>query len=186
MSDVLVLLYYQGRTVELTLSTNPTTSFLGSQGSWTTSSEELDRPLHHICQLAIGSFEAGCLDTQAFLPLVHGMTYDDCQLTYRYDEHDIHVEHLEPPNGSDDWPYCDYPAVFPKHHLEVRASADEPWSTFRKRTFWLPRRAPAELVVVIPTPSGIHFPLWPPVADPALVFEVSLRERRVKTYNVYD
>ena len=186
MSEALVLLYYRGKTVELKLSASCTLSFLGGLGSFTTSSNNVDRPLHHICQLAISTFDPGYFNGDSILPLVHGMTYDECQLTYRYGEQDIHVEHLEPRNGSDDWPYSNYPTVLPQHYLEVGVSVAESWPAFRRRTFWLPRQMPSELVVVIPAPNDINFPLWPPVADPALVFEVSVRERRIKTYNVYD
>ena len=150
---------------------------------------ELSRPLHQIIHLNHNNLKAIAPPCYVFdLPLVHGMAYSGCALTYRFEFDRITIESLSPAQPTNGWPYRDYPALFPFYPITEVEVTRQTWSEFSERAPNLPEDQPAELVALVPPPVGLGFTLWGAHGDAegvTLVFECDLNAKRVSAYSVF-
>lgn len=120
------------------------------------------------------------------LPLIFGMHYDGCELSYRrVKAHEIELLYIKPSESSDDWPYLNFPPLLP--YLPLRLDDVprlESYDTFAQRFPNMPWPQPAELVVTVPPPATIGLSLWGSGDgdDVTIVFECDLKEQQVKAY----
>jgi hypothetical protein len=183
----LVLAFHGGYTYALVRSQHCTFSvFGGPYGGKIGGKRFGPSHLHHIACLA--GYHCGL--TFGDLPLLYGMRYDGCQLTYKVGGYsNITVLEMSPRKSSADWPYVNYPAILPYVPLEVGKRKKQSWRKFAEAFPNLPDDQPCELVVVVPPPLTTGVSLWGPQGDAtrvAIVFECNVEAEQVTAYNVCD
>lgn len=96
------------------------------------------KPLHLIA--CLGSLHIGAL-SQPYLsqmPLIFGMHYDACELSYRFEgDRKIEILRIKPDTSLEDWPYTDFPPLIP----------------------YMPLRSPIPPARTATTPSRSGFPI---------------------------
>jgi hypothetical protein len=147
------------------------------------------KPLHHIARLGASHVPALSAHHLFDLPLVYGMHYSGCQLSYRVAYgHQIDVLDIEPPTSSDAWPYSDYPALLPYVPLRLQAEpCRASYVQFADRFPNMPERQRADLIVAVPPPATVGLSLWGDSGDGddvTIVFECDLKDRIVVAGNV--
>jgi hypothetical protein len=144
------------------------------------------KPLHLIACLGVMHIPA--LGNLLELPLIYGMHYDGCELSYRVESHrKIEILHIKPASSLDDWPYPNFPPLIPYLPLRLddtprRVSYDE----FASRFSNMPEKQSAELVVAVPPPATVGLSFWSS-GDPdgvTIVFECDLKKKEVRASNV--
>jgi hypothetical protein len=144
------------------------------------------KPLHQIACLSHWHITALGRNDLRQLPLIHGMYFDGCELSYRVESgHKIEILKIKPAQSLDNWPYANFPPLLPYVPLRLddtprRASYDE----FAKRFPNMPSEPP-ELIVAVPPPSTIGLSLWGDSGDwddVTIIFECDLKKREVKSY----
>jgi hypothetical protein len=122
------------------------------------------------------------------LPLIYGMHYDGCELSYRIAKaHEIELLHIKPAESSDDWPYPHFPPLLPYLPLRLDDTPRlESYNSFAQRFPNMPWPQPAELVVAVPAPATIGLSLWGggDGDDVTIVFECDLTKKEVRAYNM--
>jgi hypothetical protein len=146
------------------------------------------KPLHLIASL-------GCLHIPTLskcylssLPLIYGMQYDGCVLSYRVEApHEVELLEMKPATSLDDWPYANFPPLVPYIPLRLddtpqRVGYDE----FAERFPNMPEKQSAELVVAVPPPATIGLSFWDSGDwdGATIVFECDLKKKEIKAYNV--
>ena len=188
MNASLVRVYWNGEAMSLTCAATQSSSAFGGPAEFEFHGAPLDHPLHLVANLNHNEVAAIRPPRYIFdLPLLYGMRYSGCTLTYSFQSSAITVESIDPPASSDDWPYRHYPAILPYHPLSVLSTEQQSWSEFAYGTSNLSEDQPAECVVLVPPPFGLGFTMWGRGGDAeevTLVFECDLLARRVKAYNV--
>jgi hypothetical protein len=146
------------------------------------------KPLHRIARLGAQHIPVLERDYLFELPLVYGMHYDGCRLSYRVQSsHKVDLLEIDPPSSSDDWPYPNFPPLLPYIPLRLdntrrRVSYDD----FASRFPNMPETQRAEMVVAVPPPATIGLSLWA-CGDGngvTIVFECDLKMQRVTAYNL--
>jgi hypothetical protein len=140
--------------------------------------------LHHIARLSDTHLPVLGLSD---LPLVYGMCYSGCNLTYQFEDNDITVLDLSPKRPTDDWPYKDYPPILPYVPVAVRKRKKQSWRQFAAGFPNMKDVQPNDLVVVVPPPLTVGVSLWGREGDAegvAIVFECDLDAKKVVVYNV--
>jgi hypothetical protein len=93
------------------------------------------KPLHLIARLR--SWHIPVLGERFVfdLPLIYGMYYDGCELSYRISKaHEIELLHIEPAEPSEDWPYPHFPPLLPYLPLRLDDSPrSESYDSFAQR-----------------------------------------------------
>jgi len=146
------------------------------------------RPLHRIASL--GQLHIPALSQHHLfeMPLMYGMHYAGCLLSYRVESgHRIELLQMEPASSADDWPYPNFPPLIPYVPLRLddsppRTSYDEFAASFPN----MPQKQSAEMVVAIPPPATIGLSFWD-IGDwdgVTIVFECDLQKRQVRAFNV--
>jgi hypothetical protein len=143
------------------------------------------KPLHHIACLSgrhIVALSGSYLQT---LPLIHGMHFDGCRLSYRVESaHKINVLSIDPASSLDSWPYANFPPLLPYVPLRLQDTPRSPtYDEFASRFPNMPPD-PAELTVAVPPPATIGLSLWGHSGDwdeVTIIFECDLKNRKVKT-----
>ena len=146
------------------------------------------KPLHMIARL--GGMHIGALSSHYLtdIPLIYGMCYDACEITYKVVYgHKIEVLKLSPSESSDDWPYRNFPPLLP--YLPLRLSdvpRRENYATFAEAFPNMPGTQQAELVVAVPPPATLGVSLWGGGDGDGvtLLFECDLADRVVCATNV--
>jgi hypothetical protein len=145
-------------------------------------------PLHRIASLGQLHIPALGQHYVSRLPLMYGMYYDGCELSYRLESgHRIELLQIEPASSADDWPYPNFPPLIPYVPLRLddsprRVSYDEFAASFPN----MPEKQSAEMVIAIPPPATIGLSFWD-VGDwdgVTIVFECDLQKRQVRAFNV--
>jgi hypothetical protein len=146
------------------------------------------KPLHLIASL-------GCLHIPALsqhrltdVPLIYGMQYDGCMLSYRIEySHKVELLQIKPASSSDDWPYSNFPPLLPYVPLRLddtprRVGYDE----FAEQFPNMPEKQSAELVVAVPPPATIGLSFWDggDWDGVTIVFECDLKKSEVRAFNV--
>jgi hypothetical protein len=145
------------------------------------------RPLHQIACLGQLHIPALGRNHITELPLIYGMHYGGCELSYRFEySHKIELLHIKPASSLEDWPYANFPPLIPYVPLKLedspqRASYDE----FASRFPNMPNDA-TELVVAIPPPATIGLSFWDggDWDGVTIVFECDLKKSEVSAFNV--
>jgi hypothetical protein len=144
------------------------------------------RRLHHIATLGGRDLPIGKFGLQ--LPLIYGLTYSGCHLTYRkVPGSSIELLSLQPTTSSDDFPYSDYPALLP--YLPLRISKTQrcgfgEFSQFSCQPDW--RIDPAAFIVVVPPSPILGMSLWGPSGDAEcvqIVFECDVSKGVIRAFN---
>jgi hypothetical protein len=124
------------------------------------------------------------------LPLLYGMRYSGCRLSYRLDrrsDRKVSLTSLTPRRSSRDWPYEHYPSLLPYVPLEIKQRRRMSYRAFARKYPNLANTQPASLVVVVPPPFSIGVSLWGPVGDAeevTIVFECDVSRNTVEAYNI--
>jgi hypothetical protein len=124
------------------------------------------------------------------LPLLYGMRYSGCCLTYQVapnSDSQLNLKALTPRRSSKDWPYEQYPPLLPYIPLRVGRRRRITYRAFARRYPNLADTQPATLVVVVPAMFNIGVSLWGRWGDGegvTIVFECDVARRTVKAYNV--
>ena len=123
------------------------------------------------------------------LPLLYGMQFDGCSLTYRLTTalEEIEVTKLEPTTSSDSWPYPNYPAHLPYYQLAIAEATDCSWKDFSDSLPNAPSTQRGTVYAVVPPPMTIGFSLWGRDGDDEgvhLAWEFDAKSRVVTAYNL--
>jgi len=188
MREELVVIYQNGTVTPLVRSDKYSPSVFGGPLEAVISGNRFETPLHHIAtvnhnQLPILS-EPQCIRE---IPLVYGLFYSGCVLEYTFEQGNIAVQSIEPKEPTENWPYANFPVLLPYVPLEVGTVMAESWEQFLRRAPNLPGEQPSEVVVLVPPPATLGFSMWGRDGDAegvTIVFECSLKEKRVAAYNV--
>jgi hypothetical protein len=145
------------------------------------------QPLHQIA--CIGNLHIRALGAHRLteLPLIYGMCYDGCELSYRVESsYQIEMLHIDPPSSRDDWPYSNFPPLIPYVPLRLEDTPrSESYDGFVQRFPNMPWPQPTELVIAVPPPATIGLSFWAggDGDDVTIVFECDLKERKVRAFN---
>src|SRR5438552_4560565 len=72
------------------------------------------KPLHQVARLSAWHIPALGQNYTNPLPLIFGMHFDGCQLSYRvHSGHKVEILKIEPDRSLDDWPYPNFPPLLP-------------------------------------------------------------------------
>ena len=144
------------------------------------------KPLHLIA--CLGSLHIPVLSKPYLnqMPLIFGMHYDGCELSYRFDsDYKIEILRIDPAISLDDWPYANFPPLIPYMPLRLSDSLrSESYDSFAQRFENMPFPQPAEMVVAVPPPAMIGLSFWGDGDEDGvtIVFECDLTKREVKSY----
>lgn len=144
--------------------------------------------LHQIGFVAFSDLEPSVSKPFAGLPLIYGLTFDGCDMSYRVAEGTIDIEFITPDRSADDWPYERYPSQLPAVPLVKARSCSESWGEFRDRLIPnLNELATSKITVVVPPPKALGFSLWGPEGDGegvSIVFQYDLEGDSVRAFNL--
>jgi hypothetical protein len=145
--------------------------------------------LHMIAMLCPQHLEVLSLPPGVCVPLVFGMTYSGCNLSYLVEsESRIAIRNIEPASPEPDFPYRTYPLVLPYAPLAVTSCSDVSYGEFAQAICSnLPPSQPSDVLVVIPPPSTLGISLWGRCGDAenvCIVFEWEPDEGKVTAYTV--
>jgi hypothetical protein len=122
------------------------------------------------------------------LPLVYGMHYGGCELSYRVEPGwRVELLQIDPASSSEDWPYPNFPPLIPYVPLRLddvprRVSYDQFAAPFPN----MPEKQSAEMIVAVPPPAAIGLSFWD-IGDwdgVTIVFECDVQKRHVRAFNV--
>jgi len=126
------------------------------------------------------------------IPLIYGFRIDGCRLTYRVRRsNELEVMKLEGGRPKD-WPYSDYPAVFPTVPLYFESAKPLDWNKLEDDEDWVgltrqdARPAKGEMLVVVPPNDAYGVSLWGNSGDANQVqsiFRVNLKTLVVEAWN---
>lgn len=145
------------------------------------------KPLHQIARLGQLHIPALGAHYLTELPLIYGMHYGGCALSYRIESgHKVELLHIDPPSSSDDWPYANFPPLIPYVPLRLEDTPrSEGYDDFVQRFPNMPWPQPAEMVVAIPPPATIGLSFWGGGDGDGvtIVFECDLKANKVRAFN---
>ncbi|MCA0318335.1 MAG: hypothetical protein LCH88_09725 [Proteobacteria bacterium] len=144
-------------------------------------------PLHLIGQLG-GRHIPGLSGPHLFgLPLIYGMAYDGCQMTYRMRVAEpVEVLAMQPAGSSENYPYRHFPPLLPYVPLALAQTRPCPYSAFAQRFPNLPERPSGDLLVAVPPPATIGLSLWGSGdwEQVTIVFDCNTEQQTIDAYNV--
>jgi hypothetical protein len=121
------------------------------------------------------------------VPLIYGMRYDGCSLSYRLRiGSEIELAALDPAVSSDDFPYPDYPALLPYFPLRLAEHVECPWEQFAEWIPNAPSAPPTDIYVAVPPPATVGCSLWGQIGDAegvVIVWEIDASTKEVRAYN---
>jgi hypothetical protein len=181
--------YYSGAAFLLEPDTRFSWTFFGGPYEGTFKNLDADSQcLHHILTLHEGVVPA--LEGQRLgrgLSLFYGMQHDGCELTYRIRGPMLcEITKLEPPEGSGDFPYPNYPALLPYIPLRLRKSFDCTVKQFAKFASQGLDVDPKALVVIVPPLFVGGVSMWGKMGDAEgvqIIFECDLESQTIKASN---
>lgn len=145
------------------------------------------RRLHAIGRLSGRAIPALSRHYLSDFPLIYGMCFDGCDLTYRVGTRGaVEVLQMQSTTSLDDWPYRDFPALLPFVPLALATATPRSYADFAKRFPSLPDRPEGQLVVCVPPPATVGVSLWGAGDDEGvtIVFDCDLTTATVHAYNV--
>jgi len=116
--------------------------------------------LHFIAELG-GRHIPGLSGPHLFgLPLLYGMAFEGCQLTYLVPvAKPIEILAIQPARSSEMWPYRHFPPLLPYVPLALVQTRPCAYATFAERFPNMPDRPSGDLVVAVPPPATIGLSL---------------------------
>ena len=144
------------------------------------------KPLHLMARLSCAHIPVLSRHYLLDIPLIYGMCYSGCQLTYRIAHGKIELLKLRPAESLDDWPYPFFPPLLPYVPLQLGDRRLASYAEFAQAFPNLPDQQPRELVVAVPPPATLGVSLWGigDGDDVTVVFECDLEAKTVDAFNV--
>jgi hypothetical protein len=145
------------------------------------------RKLHSIGYLSARAIPALGGPTVLGLPLVYGMCFNGCDITYRLSGYrKIEVLGMSQRRSLEDWPYAGFPDLLPYVPLVRATATPRSYADFAKRFPNLPDRPEGQLMVCVPPPATIGLSLWGEgdLEGVTIVFDCDLTTGTVHAYNV--
>ena len=139
------------------------------------------KPLHRIACLSYFHIPVLSGHYLSPMPLVFGMHYSGCALTYHFDcDRRIEILSIDPATSSGDWPYENFPPLIPFIPLRLE---DPPrvtsYDEFAGRFHTDMPSEPGDLIVCVPAPATIGLSFWGDWHDVTIVFQCDLKKRQV-------
>ncbi|MBX3586835.1 MAG: hypothetical protein KF796_09320 [Ramlibacter sp.] len=188
MREELVVIYQNGTVTPLVRSEEHSFSVFGGPLEAEIGGSRFAKPLHHVATINHNQLQILGAPLYVWeLPLVYGLFYSGCTLEYTFERSAISIQSVEPKEPTESWPYANFPVLLPYVPLEAGTVQSEEWEQFSRRAPNLPEEQPSEVVVLVPPPSTLGFSMWGRGGDAegvTIVFECSLKEKRVSAYNV--
>lgn len=147
------------------------------------------KPLHHIARLGAAHIPVLGDHHMFDLPLIYGMYYDGCQISYRI-AYGHHVELLGilPKTSLEDWPYSHFPPLLPYVPLQLDGKPRRmTYNEFAARFPNMREKQNAEMIIAVPPPASVGLSLWGDGGDAeevTIVFECDLKSGIVSASNV--
>jgi hypothetical protein len=186
--QALIYVFHRGTTTSFARGAPGRSSFGGKTAHLFTGQPFGPGDLHHVGVLDPQDLAGDDLSGVSSIPLLHGLTFDGFDCSYCFAEAVIDVDFMYPASSAPDWPYPDYPATLPFVPLSACGCRRQTWKDFvEERLPGLNQVQTSDLVVAVPPPTSIGMSLWGDMGDSertTLVFQCSIRDRRVRTYNV--
>lgn len=188
--DDILLVYYGGNLYRFRKSRKHEFSWFGGPcEKYPSGIEHGPQPLHHVATLWRHHLPFLLEQYIPELPLFYGFCFDGCRLRYRVgdNEQSVTLLELEPTESAEDFPYQNYPGMFP--YYPVAPLKPEPVS---KETFLEMLHQPLEissgdLMVLVPSQFTLGISLWGPNGDAEevqVVFRIKTKERTVEGFNL--
>jgi hypothetical protein len=121
------------------------------------------------------------------IPLFYGFTFDGCELRYELESPSTaNLLDLCPARPSTDFPYPDYPPVFPRIPLRLGSKQSMAYARFSRAYPNLSEDQPADVILAVPPPVSVGISLWGEFGDGddvTVVFEYDHLHRTVRAYN---
>ena len=143
--------------------------------------------LHQIGIVALADLAQALPKPFSGLPLLYGMCFDGCELSYRVAEGEVDIQSITPDQSCDDWPYESYPSMLPAVPLIAKRVWRQGWDDFRQLAPNLNERENSMVTILVPPPANLGFSLWGPDGDAeevTLVFQYSPADDTVRAFNV--
>lgn len=146
------------------------------------------KPLHVIA--CIGGRHIPALNNHHLveLPLLYGLHYSGCQMSYRVKiARHIELLRISPVQSSDDWPYLNFPPLLPYVPLRLADTCRRvSYAEFAAPFPNMPEKQSAALMVAVPPPATLGVSLWGCGDDEGvtILFECDLETNTVSVTNV--
>ena len=146
------------------------------------------KPLHRIaclCGLDIPALNRANVHE---LPLVFGMHYDGCGLSYRVKGRDeIEILRIKPAESLDNWPYQNFPPLIPYVPLQLKNSPRElSFEEFAARFTTDIGYESTEFIVCVPEPATIGLSFWGDWCNVTIIFECDLQRQEITSFAMAD
>jgi hypothetical protein len=187
--ETLVHAFHDGKLYEFERADEHTRSaFGGAMPRKITGQAFGPKPLHQIACLS--GLDIPALSTAHIhqLPLVFGMHYDGCGLSYRVkSRNEIEILRIKPSVSLDNWPYENFPPLIPYVPLQLKDSPREiSFEEFAARfTTDIPDES-VELIVCVPEPATIGLSFWGDWHNVTTIFECDLKRQEVRSMAMAD
>jgi hypothetical protein len=186
--ETLVHAYHDGKAYEFERSDkHEGSAFGGAMPRKITGQAFGPKPLHQIACLSGLHIRALSAAHVHELPLVFGMHYDGCQLSYRVkSRYEIEILRITPAASLDDWPYKNFPPLIPYVPLRLKGPPREAaYEEFAARFNDIPNDS-AELIVCVPEPATIGLSFWGDWCNVTIIFECDLQKREITSIAMAD
>jgi hypothetical protein len=186
--ETLVSAFHDGKLYEFERTYQHSASvFGGPMPSKITGQAFGPKPLHRIACMHGSDIKALSAAHIYELPLVFGMHYSGCELSYRVKyRYEIEVLRITPAESLDDWPYSNFPPLIPYVPLQLRNTPrDITYDEFAARFPNMPDEA-AGLIVCVSEPETIGLSFWETWSNVTVIFQCDLRSREVTSFAVTD
>ncbi len=132
------------------------------------------------------------------LPLLYGIRFSGCDLSYRlvagsipHEGREIHYRGAEilelfPDQPDDDWPYPNFPSLLPYWPIERKCSRPCSWKEFAEETFDVRESPPTQLIFAMSPPTNLGISLWGADGDlegVEVIWEVDTETQHVHVTN---
>jgi hypothetical protein len=121
------------------------------------------------------------------IPLFYGFTFDGCELRYELQSSSkANLMDLCPARPLPDYPYPDFPAVFPRIPLRLGNKRRMTYAHFREAYANLSEDQPADVILMVPPALSAGISMWGEFGDAedvTVVFEYDFLDGTVRAYN---
>lgn len=186
--DYLISVYFDGYAYFLTWGPSSSKSVFGGLPSVMMSGIpgtilEVDK-LHYVGH--VSHYDIPALTPHlSEIPLFYGFTFSGCTLRYELESPTtVNLMDLCPAHPLTDFPYPDYPAVFPRIPLRLGSKQRMTYARFSKDYPNMSEDQPADLILFVPPAVSLGISMWGNMdGDVTVVFEYDLLHRTVSAYN---
>jgi hypothetical protein len=153
---------------------------------------------HRVVTLNLNDPDLGKLDTDNTwwpdrLPLIYAYRVSGCRIKYEWlSSGDLQLVEREGHPDQRDWPYRDYPVMFPTAPLVALPPQHIPWRQLEWDEDWFgltwqdSRPSESEMLLVVPPNDAYGVSLWGQSGDlerVQTIFRINLRDRIVEAWN---